>query len=239
MIKGKRWIYIFTEYTSWFIPSCSVVDPKAFFSGSKATAKKPAAAKASTSKLQPVIKLKSATKRKAPVKSTTTKKKQSSSDSEDDFEDDGSSSDDDDFVDDHEASHDDEDDFEEEPEEVVRPPKKSKKSDSPAPTKKPAPKKAAPSKTKEEVAPSKAKEEVASSKVKEEVAADIAEAEEKPKKKNYFAMLKSQEPPKALGTRPEPVGAPNCFAGMTFVISGQYETLTKDQTKDIIMRYGG
>ncbi|KAL7319919.1 DNA replication factor C complex subunit Rfc1 [Mucor circinelloides] len=217
----------------------SVVDPKAFFSGSKVTAKKPAATKVSTSKLQPVIKLKSATKRKAPAKPTTIKKKQSNSDSEDDFEDDGSSSDDDDFVDDHEASHDDEDDFEEEPEEVVRPPKKSKKSDSPAPIKKPAPKKATPSKVKEEVTPSKVKEEVASSKVKEEAAADIAEAEEKPKKKNYFAMLKSQEPPKALGTRPEPVGAPNCFAGMTFVISGQYETLTKDQTKDIIMRYGG
>ncbi|KAI8991740.1 replication factor RFC1 C terminal domain-containing protein [Mycotypha africana] len=47
------------------------------------------------------------------------------------------------------------------------------------------------------------------------------------------------EPPKALGTRPEPVGAPGCLTGMTFVISGQYETLTKDQTKDIVLRYGG
>ncbi|KAI7908090.1 replication factor RFC1 C terminal domain-containing protein [Cokeromyces recurvatus] len=68
------------------------------------------------------------------------------------------------------------------------------------------------------------------------------ETEEKPKpagKKNYFAMLKNQEPPKALGTRPEPVGAPNCLGGLTFVISGQYETLTRDQTKDIVMRYGG
>lgn len=62
--------------------------------------------------------------------------------------------------------------------------------------------------------------------------------EEKPKKKGYFNMM-NREAPKALGTRPEPVGADNCLEGMTFVISGQYETLTKDQTKDIIMRYGG
>lgn len=66
------------------------------------------------------------------------------------------------------------------------------------------------------------------------------EEEEKPKKKpNYFAMLKNKEGPKSLGSRPEPVGASNCLANKTFVISGQYETLTRDQTKDIIMRYGG
>ncbi|KAK4516373.1 uncharacterized protein ATC70_011344 [Mucor velutinosus] len=221
----------------------NAVDPKAFFGGSKVTSKKPTATtstvtkateskpkesaikttkpatKASTSKLNPVIKLKSATKRKAPVASST-KKKRSNDDSEDDFKDDGTNSDDDDFEDDHDASHD-EDDFEDEPEEETRPQKKSKKSSSPVPTKKPAAKKAAPSK------------------IQKEVDVDATEVEEKPKKKNYFAMLKSQEPPKALGTRPEPVGAPNCFAGMTFVISGQYETLTKEQTKDIIMRYGG
>ncbi|KAI8348834.1 replication factor RFC1 C terminal domain-containing protein [Choanephora cucurbitarum] len=51
--------------------------------------------------------------------------------------------------------------------------------------------------------------------------------------------MKSVEGPKALGTRPEPVGAPNCLDGLAFVISGQYETLTKEQTKDIVMRYGG
>lgn len=66
------------------------------------------------------------------------------------------------------------------------------------------------------------------------------EEEEKPKKKsNYFAMMKNKEGPKSLGSRPEPVGASNCLANKTFVISGQYETLTRDQTKNIIMRYGG
>jgi replication factor C subunit 1 len=101
---------------------------------------------------------------------------------------------------------------------VKRPQKKAKKSNSPAPTKKSTKK---------------------ATKVKEEATAVDDDVEEKPKKKNYFAMMKSQEPPKALGTRPEPVGAPNCLDGFAFVISGQYETLTRDQTKDIIMRYGG
>jgi replication factor C subunit 1 len=51
--------------------------------------------------------------------------------------------------------------------------------------------------------------------------------------------MKSRPPPNALGSRPEPVGQPNCLAGFTFVISGQYETLTKEKTEDIIKRYGG
>ncbi|KAI7887255.1 replication factor RFC1 C terminal domain-containing protein [Mucor mucedo] len=51
--------------------------------------------------------------------------------------------------------------------------------------------------------------------------------------------MKNKEGPKALGSRPEPVGASNCLADKIFVISGQYETLTRDQTKTIVMRYGG
>ncbi|KAI8388177.1 replication factor RFC1 C terminal domain-containing protein [Radiomyces spectabilis] len=45
--------------------------------------------------------------------------------------------------------------------------------------------------------------------------------------------------PQALGTRPIPVGKPNCLAGYTFVLSGELETLTKEQTSDVIKRYGG
>ncbi|KAI9281040.1 replication factor RFC1 C terminal domain-containing protein, partial [Sporodiniella umbellata] len=64
-------------------------------------------------------------------------------------------------------------------------------------------------------------------------------AKEKPAaKSNYYAMM-NRELPKGLGTRPEPVGAPNCLEGYAFVISGVLETLTKEQTRDIIMRYGG
>lgn len=64
---------------------------------------------------------------------------------------------------------------------------------------------------------------------------------EKPKnpKANYFANLKNKEGPKALGSRPLPVGAENCLEGFTFVISGEFETLTREQSKDICLRYGG
>ncbi|KAI8142314.1 replication factor RFC1 C terminal domain-containing protein [Fennellomyces sp. T-0311] len=52
-------------------------------------------------------------------------------------------------------------------------------------------------------------------------------------------MKKNHVGPQALGTRPEPVGNPNCFAGMAFVQSGEFETLTKEKVKDLVMRYGG
>ncbi|KAI8976130.1 replication factor RFC1 C terminal domain-containing protein [Pilobolus umbonatus] len=64
------------------------------------------------------------------------------------------------------------------------------------------------------------------------------EEKEEPKKKGFYALM-NKAPPQALGTRPPPAGAPNCLAGLAFVISGQYETLTKEQTMDIIKRYGG
>ncbi|KAI9495659.1 replication factor RFC1 C terminal domain-containing protein [Zychaea mexicana] len=56
--------------------------------------------------------------------------------------------------------------------------------------------------------------------------------------RNYHAML-NREGPKALGSRPLPVGKENCFEGLTFVQSGEFDTLTKEQIKDLIMRYGG
>ncbi|KAI9269006.1 replication factor RFC1 C terminal domain-containing protein [Phascolomyces articulosus] len=49
----------------------------------------------------------------------------------------------------------------------------------------------------------------------------------------------NREGPKALGSRAMPVGKPNCFVGKTFVQSGELETLTREQVKDLIMRYGG
>ncbi|KAI9483454.1 MAG: replication factor RFC1 C terminal domain-containing protein [Benjaminiella poitrasii] len=200
------------------------VDPKDFF-GSKTT--KPRAIAKPSSK---ITKTKSSEKipEKAPEKSSekisekspAPKKTQSSSRKhkiiiEDDDDDDEDI--DDDYKEKDEES-DNDDDYKEEKEDkkkkaISRPQKKMKPN---------SPKHATEEKPKEEKIDTK--------------------TEEKPKasgKKNYFAMLKNQEPPKALGTRPEPVGAPNCLSGLAFVISGQYETLTRDQTKDIVMRYGG
>ncbi|CDH56922.1 replication factor c subunit 1 [Lichtheimia corymbifera JMRC:FSU:9682] len=59
-----------------------------------------------------------------------------------------------------------------------------------------------------------------------------------PKKKNFYQQM-NREGPRALNTRPLPVGKPNCFQGVTFVISGIMETMTKETVEDLIKRYGG
>jgi hypothetical protein len=41
------------------------------------------------------------------------------------------------------------------------------------------------------------------------------------------------------GTRAVPEAAPNCMGGMTVVMTGEFETLTRDQVTDIVKRYGG
>ncbi|ORZ19695.1 replication factor RFC1 C terminal domain-domain-containing protein [Absidia repens] len=46
-------------------------------------------------------------------------------------------------------------------------------------------------------------------------------------------------PPSALGSRPKPVGKDGCLTDLAFVLSGEFETLTKDNIKDIIKTYGG
>ncbi|OAD73670.1 hypothetical protein PHYBLDRAFT_133474 [Phycomyces blakesleeanus NRRL 1555(-)] len=48
-----------------------------------------------------------------------------------------------------------------------------------------------------------------------------------------------REQPKALGTREVPEARPNCFEGYTFVLTGELESLTRNDTGDIIKRYGG
>ncbi|KAI9260071.1 replication factor RFC1 C terminal domain-containing protein [Helicostylum pulchrum] len=162
-------------------------------------------------------------------------------------------SDDDTSDDEYDNGKDDEDDYvDPEPVPTQKKLKRSSSHDNASSAKKlkPAPanqepSKAEPTKTKPAKAesikakPAKAEPIKAKSAKAEPVEAEPVE-EEKPKKKNnYFAMMKNKEGPKSLGSRPEPVGATNCLANKTFVISGQYETLTRDQTKDIVMRYGG
>lgn len=60
----------------------------------------------------------------------------------------------------------------------------------------------------------------------------------KNKKKNFYQAL-NREGPRALGTRPLPVGEENCLGGYTFVLSGELETMTKETASDLIKRYGG
>ncbi|RCI04017.1 hypothetical protein CU098_011383 [Rhizopus stolonifer] len=173
---------------------------------------------------------------KKPVASKKTSATKRKLEDEDDFE--GNEEDDEEEDDYKNDEAEDDDDFEEEEEEPVCLQKKAKKATSPPP-----PTKKTPSESTAQEPKTKSRRVLPTAKPTDNVPIkqENEPEEEKPKtaKKNYFAMMKSVEGPKALGTRPEPVGAPNCFDGCAFVISGQYETLTREQTQDIIKRHGG
>lgn len=60
----------------------------------------------------------------------------------------------------------------------------------------------------------------------------------KPAKKfNYFAAKNAA--PSALGSKEIPVGKPDCLVGLTFVITGQLSSITREDTADLIKKYGG
>ncbi|KAL0075872.1 replication factor RFC1 C terminal domain-containing protein, partial [Phycomyces blakesleeanus] len=69
--------------------------------------------------------------------------------------------------------------------------------------------------------------------------AKVKEETEPPAKKSGFFNMMRREQPKALGTREVPEARPNCFEGYTFVLTGELESLTRNDTGDIIKRYGG
>ena len=209
---------------------CCRIDPKLFFGKSSKTSTSKAA-ESKPIKSEPVkAESKTAKAVSKPVKAKVTEKKtvEVLSDSEDEQPKPRKarakaivlSDSEDDFVADDDEVHDNYD--EEEEEEIKQPVKKAKLEE---PVKK-APAKKAPVKK-------------APAKKAEKVEEKVEEEEEKPKKKsNYFTKMTHEEP-KALGSRPPPEGAPNCLQGLTMVITGQYETLTRDQIKDLILRYGG
>jgi len=41
------------------------------------------------------------------------------------------------------------------------------------------------------------------------------------------------------GSKPIPVGAPNCLLGLTFVFSGDMDSTPRDQAEETVKRYGG
>ncbi|RUS23369.1 hypothetical protein BC937DRAFT_93313 [Endogone sp. FLAS-F59071] len=59
------------------------------------------------------------------------------------------------------------------------------------------------------------------------------------KKKNNFWQLKNRAPPQALGSKEIPQGAPNCLIGLTFVFTGEMESISRDEAQDLVKRYGG
>ena len=60
------------------------------------------------------------------------------------------------------------------------------------------------------------------------------------KKFNYYKYkAKLDSGPKNPGSKPVPVGAENCLEGITFVLTGTGDSMGRDDTKQLIERYGG
>ena len=60
------------------------------------------------------------------------------------------------------------------------------------------------------------------------------------KKFNYYKYkAKLESGPKNPGSKPVPVGAENCLEGITFVLTGTGDSMGRDETKQLIERYGG
>jgi BRCT domain type II-containing protein len=45
--------------------------------------------------------------------------------------------------------------------------------------------------------------------------------------------------PKNPGSKEIPVGKPNCLAGLTFVFTGELESLGRDDAAELVKRYSG
>ena len=59
------------------------------------------------------------------------------------------------------------------------------------------------------------------------------------KKFNYGDYLKrKQQGPAAPGSKEIPTGSPNCLEGLTFVFSGELSSISRDDSADLVKRYG-
>jgi replication factor C subunit 1 len=52
-------------------------------------------------------------------------------------------------------------------------------------------------------------------------------------------MAKRSAGPSAPGSKEIPVGQPNCLAGLTFVFTGELDSLSREEASDLAKRYGG
>ncbi|SCV71538.1 BQ2448_3126 [Microbotryum intermedium] len=82
----------------------------------------------------------------------------------------------------------------------------------------------------------KAKVKVAPVQKKPKVEDEEDKAEAKPKPKWSY---KPRAGPSAPGSKDVPVGAENCLAGLTFVFTGELDSLSREQGQELVKRYGG
>lgn len=57
---------------------------------------------------------------------------------------------------------------------------------------------------------------------------------------NYHEyMMRKSAGPSAPGSKEIPAGAPDCLEGLTFVFTGELESLRREEAQDLVKRYGG
>lgn len=78
----------------------------------------------------------------------------------------------------------------------------------------------------------------APSTIKRKVESEPAD-EEEPKKKKTWADYKNRSGPTALGSKELPVGEEGCLTGMTFVLTGELSSISRDNAKALAERFGG
>ncbi|GAA5986053.1 hypothetical protein JCM10908_006386 [Rhodotorula pacifica] len=83
----------------------------------------------------------------------------------------------------------------------------------------------------------KAKASTSTSKAKPAVKAEEEEEEEKPAKPKW--QYKPRAGPSAPGSKEIPVGNEGCLTGLTFVFTGELESLSREAGQDLVKRYGG
>lgn len=59
------------------------------------------------------------------------------------------------------------------------------------------------------------------------------------KKEAGFQKFINRSGPAAPGSKPVPVGQPNCLAGLTFVFTGEMDSTSREEATDLVKRYGG
>ena len=52
-------------------------------------------------------------------------------------------------------------------------------------------------------------------------------------------MRRKQAGPIAPGSKEIPVGEENCLEGLTFVLTGELSSISRDDASDLVKRYGG
>lgn len=55
----------------------------------------------------------------------------------------------------------------------------------------------------------------------------------------YYAAYMRRDGPKNPGSKPVPIGKPDCFAGLKFLVTGVLNSLDRDECKRIVEKYGG